>query len=254
MGKGWLQVNRPVWRDLSQVHPVAGKLDLKNPTDFARMRYKQNIIAGLKEFSYQRQTGRTFRMMIQSLEMIKKNLNVLIVADRFDTCKRMADQLTSWMNEVKLPVSVSPKQSGAGADAELKVRYTSGGTITICTPSKFLEVNRVFKQDVVLFDNSFTDLNYESPTDEFTDTLREAYGSCVRKDMMSELKDFQGRSWTLDSLLLMPGSDSVASLISITRAGLVPTSVSILHEGNIYTFPVSACDIFLKPEDVAVRS
>jgi len=254
MGKGRLQVNRPVWRDLSQVHPVAGRMDLKNPVDFARMRYKQNIVAGLKEFSYQRQTGRTFRMVIQSLEMIKKNMDVLIIADRAQTCKRITDQIVAWMSELKLPATVSPRHTSDASESEHKVRYASGGAITVCTPSKFLEVNRGFRHDVVLFDNSFTDLNYERPTDDFIDTLREVYGSCGRKDMMSELKDFQGRGWTLDSLLLMPGSSSVASLISITRAGLVPTSVSILHEGNIYTFPVSACDIFLKPEEVAERS
>jgi hypothetical protein len=240
----------PVWRDLTQVHPVAGKMELKNPVDFARMRYKQNIIAGMSEFSYQRQTGRTFRMLIRSLEMVKKNMNVLIIADRASTCKRLADQAATWMSELKMSATVSPRRtSEVTSDVEHKVRYTSGGTITVCTPSKFLEVSRGFRQDVVLFDNSFTDTSYENPTDEFTDTLREVYGACVRKDMMSELKDFQGRSWSLDNLLLMPGSESVGSLVSITRAGLVPTAVSVLHEGNIYTFPISMCDIFVKPDE-----
>jgi hypothetical protein len=221
---------------------------MKDPVEYARMRYKQNIIANLSESAYQRQTGRTFRLMIHSLEMIKKNVNVVILADRNDSCKRISEQLHSWLGELKMAASMSPgRRDTILGDTEYKVRANSGGSVTVCTPSKFLEVSRGFKQDVVLFDNSVTDLNYESPSDEFTDTVREAYGACIRKDMMSELRDFQGRSWSLDSLFLLPDSKSVGSVISIIRAAFVPTAVSVLHEGNIYTFPMSACDIFIKP-------
>jgi len=225
-------------------------MELKDPVEYARLRYKQNIIANISESSYQRQTGRTFRIMLHSLEMIKKNVNVVILADRTDSCRRITEQMHAWLGELKTAASMSlGRRDTVSGDTEYKVRATSGGSVTVCTPSKFLEVSRGFKQDVVLLDNSITDLNYDNPSDEFIDTVREAYGACVRKDMMSEVRDFQGRLWNLDNLLLLPGSKSVGSMVSITRAAFVPTAVSVLHEGNIYTFPMSACDIFIKPDE-----
>jgi hypothetical protein len=244
MGKGWIQVTRPTWRDLSFEH-TSGRIEMKDPFEYARIRFKQNIIANLQDVAFQRQTGRTFRLMLQAIEMSKKGMRIAFIANNSNTCSKIADILCHWMSEAK----VSPH--GTRVERRDGLHFvrpaSSGSLVTLCTPRQLQEASKGYRYDIVLFDNSVTDSYFNSPTDEFTDLVRESYGMANRKDMMSELRDAQGRSWSIDSLLLLPGSDSVGSLISITRAGFVPMCVSVLHEGQVIDFPVSACDFFIKP-------
>lgn len=237
-------MNRPTWRDLSFEHST-GRIEMRDPFDYARMRFKQNVMANLQEVAFQRQTGRTSRLMLQSVELAKKGMRIAIVASNSTVCSRIADSLCHWMSEAK----VSPH--GTRVERRDGLHYvrpsSTGSLVTLCTPRQLQDAGKGYRYDVILFDNSVTDSNFNSPTDEFVDLVRESYGMANRKDMMSELRDTQGRSWSIDSLLLLPGSDSVGSLVSISRAGFVPVCVSVLHEGLVTDFPASACDLFIKP-------
>ena len=237
-------MNRPTWKDLSFEH-ATGRIELRDPVEYARMRFKQNIIANMQEVAYQRQTGRTSRLMLQAIDLSKKHMRLMIIASKDSFCAKIADNLCFWMNEAKISSSGTRVEKRGGINY---IRPTStGALVTVCTPNQLQDATKGYRYDVILFDNSVTDLSFSAPQDDFTDLVRESYGMCNRKDIMSELRDVQGRTWTIDDLLLLPNSDSVGSLISISRFGFIPMCVSVLHEGQIIDFPVSACDIFIKP-------
>lgn len=241
-----------VWRDLTCVSPYWGNDRLQNPVTYARMRFEQNIIAGIKESGYQRQTGRSFRTLIRALRAIEQRQTVLILVSNAHQMYQMYDQLISWIEEsCTNRASFNKSHQATTTLRNIMDRNERRAVATIAPIHHNLTRSLPADYDLVLLDNVIVDEVLERQLRGTTMTVLCQTLSDIemrrmsRKDLSFEITEISdGSAWRPGDLLQLPKSETVGTLASINRAGCIPISLTVLYEGHLLELPWDACDIF----------
>jgi hypothetical protein len=244
-------VTAEIWRDLTCKSPYWGNDKLKDPIQHARMRFEQNIAAGLNECGYQRQTGRTFRTLLRALQAIENRKTVLILVSRSAQVGNLHSQLVEWIEE-SCTNRASFKVSRDTKTSKLSIRHVRDqkekkivATVTHLHLgiSKELPIN----YDLVLTDNVITDeamLGFS--TEDVLESLHGIEHQCLTHgSLSSEVKSFSdGLQWKEGDLFQLPKSLTIGTMVTINRVGCIPISLTVLYEGNLLELPWDTCDIF----------
>lgn len=241
-----------IWRDLTYNTSYREHDRLQDPVVYARMRFEQNIIAGLEGCGYQRQTGRTFRTLIRALQAIESRQTVLILVENVRQAYQMQDLLMRWAAEThsdRIHINETPQTSASLRN----IMDRSERRIVATIAPIYLNVTRDLPADydLVLLDNAIVDeilSNQMCGTSALgvLDTLTDIQQCRLkRKDsriFVSQISD--GSVWNVGDLFQLPKSETVGTLASINLMGCIPISLTVLYEGNLLELPWDTCDIF----------
>lgn len=245
-------MNSAIWRDLTFKSPYGGNDKLQDPASYARMRFTQNIMAGIKEYGYQRQTGRSFRTLIRALRAIERSQTVLILVSSTRQMHQVYDQLMDWIEEsCTANVSVNKSHRGSASLRHVMDRSETRVVSTIAAVHHNIAKDLPVDYDLVLLDNNIVDEVLDrqfcgTPVLGFCDTLADIEALRMpRKDLSFEVTEISdGSVWHTGDLLQLPMSDAVGTLAAINRVGCIPISLTVLYEGHLLELPWDACDIF----------
>lgn len=245
-------MNSEIWRDLTFKSPYSRNDRLQDPAAYARMRFEQNIVAGIKEFGYQRQTGRSFRTLIRALRAIERRQTVLILVSSARQMHQAYDQLMDWI-EASYTTRASSNKSHRGSASLRNIMDRSETRVvaTIAAMHHNITKDLPVDYDLVLLDNAIVDEVLDrqfcgTPVLGFCDTLAEIETRrMTRQDLSFEVTEISdGSAWHTGELLQLPKSDAVGTLTAINRAGCIPISLTVLYESHLLELPWDACDIF----------
>lgn len=242
------------WRDLSCKSPYwnRDRDRINDPIQHARMRFEQNIIAGLEECGYQRQTGRTFRTLIRALQAIEAGQTVLILASSAQHTCQLHEQLSDWIEE-----TCTNKASHKSARlSSLSIRHimdrNERRVVATIAPLQFnISKQLPTNYDLVLLDNIIVDEIMKpqicgNSMMSVCDVITEIeHHRMTQKNLCFNVSSFvDGSSWHEGDLFHLPKSGAVGTLASIKRVGRIPISLTVLYEGNLLELPWDTCDIF----------
>ena len=240
-----------IWRDLTFKSPYWGNDKLKDPIQHARMRFEQNIVAGLNECGYQRQTGRTLRTLLRALQAIENRQTVLILVSRAVHVGTLHSQLVDWIeesctNRASFKVSRDSKASKSSI-RHIKDQKEKKIVATVACLHLSISKELPIDYDLVLIDNIITDeamLGFSA--DGVLEALQGIEHQCLTRDSLSsEVRSFSdGLQWKEGDLFQFPKSLTIGTLAAINRVGCIPISLTVLYEGNLLELPWDACDIF----------
>lgn len=219
---------------------------MQHPEDFSRWRFKQNIVAEIDSHGYQRQTGRSTRIIIDAILAVLDGNNVLLLYHDFLYAgKHHIAYMHEWINQLLGEthyISQSVKEDNITTEIliQSRVKDDSYTSITIGEISTMSSALCRAKCDYIFFDNSVTDYEYTKPTAYFTKCVEELTSN-------RDIKNLPDKNlWSTGDLLQLPSSDSVGAVMSLTFAYTIPIGITILFENRLLTFPFEACELFHK--------
>lgn len=241
-----------IWRDLTYTTPFLESDRLKNPVEYAKLRFEQNIIAGIKECGYQRQTGRSFRTLLRALHAIELGSAVLILVENSRQMHQMYDRMVLWLEEACTEKARFKKPLQASTSMCNIMDRDERRAIATIAPFHLKVVTQLpTDYDLVLLDNAIIDElltkqlcgNYAMGV---CDTLNDIeQRQMTRKELSSDVAEIsEGSVWNVGDLFQLPKSDTVGTLTSINRVGCIPISLTVLYEGELLELPWDTCDIF----------
>jgi len=238
----------PLWRDISFTHVRWGTCRLEDPIDFARRRVEQNVIGDLRECGYQRQTGRTFRVLLKALEAAYSGMRTLIIAEDSLAARTLELKLSEWMQQVRIPTA---GHVYAGGGVEILGRrkgeesIISIHSLTAVAKNPAVISGRLY--DLCLYDNAVTDTEYMSPTEDFVRATQRASRACKGSRLsMFNRETMSGDSWKGGDLFKLSGANAVGTLLSIKCVEGIPIGLTVLYNKNLVSLPWDAIDVLEK--------
>lgn len=238
-----------LWRDIS-LSDRLGSRRLIDPSEYARMRVKQNVIAQESECGYQRQTGRTFRMMLRVMENANRGKRSLIVVHSKSQSRMLHELAKDWIDQLAIQAS-GAKEYNSGYHIIGKVA-SSGPLISIMTAD--LGAFGGASYDFTVVDNAITDMfymGYKSPPQGLIDMmlkLQSVRNSDAAQE--DELISSDGTPWQSGDLFMMSGANVVGTLLSVDRVGGIPIGLKVLYDQNMLHFPWEALAVFHKVSSI----
>jgi len=245
------------WRYIQLEGPSFLSVGMRDPIDFAKWRVHQNVLSGISECSFFRQTGRTHRLALRALDHAYKNETCIIFFQSKLMSEKFFDLLVDWSDQLNM--GLEPKRWGSKG---LFLTSKKGGVrVTITHLTVFgLNTDSMFKgtqYDYVYFDNEFLDVHVDSKspmTPVFTDIMEASARLLTRKDRgrhTDSIVDISGNSWKPGDLFRMPNLAPVGTMIGLNRSECIPISLTVLYNGDLIKMPWDACDVLLKTTDVS---
>ena len=240
------------WRHLTLLDPFEGSRSLREPVQWAGWRLQQNVAANLQEHCYQRQTGRTMRMLLRVLDDISKGDDVLIVTAGLHT-KLIVNTLMRWLELLEVPsLKVSRSQAGGSVDIQIESCFSTRCPRVTVGPLSSFFVRSLRGRHYRRFyaDNSLSDF-----IDVYHDELSSIskFQSFLPRQSVSSIASISGRTWHVGDIFRWPVHGStVATIVDIKNVGGFSTCVEILFRGMLYKMTSDICDIFCSIHNAVV--
>ena len=238
----------PLWCDISFTHARWGAHRLEDPVEYARRRVEQNIIGDMSECGYQRQTGRTFRVLLKALDAAHRGKRTLIVANGLAETRGLEHKLVEWIDQVCIPTSGS--RTVPGGVEILDRRKGEESLISIFSIDSIAKspstlAGRLY--DLCLYDNAATDTEYSSPTEDFVRATQRASRACRNANMgVFSHETLKGNTWKGGDLFTFSGSSAVGTLLSIKFVEDIPIGLTALYKASLVSLPWDAIDVLQK--------
>jgi len=206
------------------------------------------VIGQLSECGYQRQTGRTFRILLKALEAAHMGKRTLIVADELSETRRLEHKLSEWMDQISIPTAGHIYAQG-GVEI-LGRRKGEESIISILSIGSIADNPAVLagrSYDVCLYDNAVTDSEYVSPTETFVCATQRASRACRGSDRgVFSPETMSGDVWKGGDLFRFSGSSAVGTLLSIKFVEGIPIGLTALYNASLVSLPWDAIDVLQK--------